>query len=312
MILRYFYILIFLLVSVYGEFHSKEIDRYHHQISHWLIESSNSIDDYFTDSNSTETSSTFAELKTSFAAENTQDIDYGIRLKLRLDLPKIRKELRLIFEDADSDDQLYDGTILNNDYHLEEKEYYLRIDYLKLIRKKLHLRGGPGIRFRKSTLHPYINLKSKYYQQNTHYSKLIVSNRFRFYIDGDYENVFGTYRFFKLGESLYFTFTNTLRYRSWNHVQQIAHNLTFVHAFSGSEEREGRIGLSFVNDLDNRSIHSNYYQLHASYRDKFYRDWMYYEIAPAILRRRENRFHPTFRLMLNIGMRFNAMEIIED
>ena len=310
MILRYFYVFIFLLVSVYGEFHSKEIDSYHHKISHWLIDSSNSIDDYFTDSNTTETSKTFAELKTSFAAENTQDIDYGIRLKLRLDLPKIEKELRLIFEDADSDDQLYDGTVLNNDYHLEEREYYLRLDYLKLIRKKLHIRGGAGIRFRKSSLHPYINIKSKYYQLDTNESKVIVSNRFRLYIDGDYENILSTYNFLHLNESLYFTFTNTLRYRNWDEVQKITHHLTFIKSLS--EERQATIGLSFVNDLNNRSIHSQYYQLHTSYRDILYGDWMYYEITPSILRRRENSFDPTFRLMLNIGMKFNAMDIIED
>ena len=310
MILRYFYILIFLLVSVYGEFQSKEIDRYHQQISHWLIDSSNTVDDYFTDSNSTETSNTFAELKTSFAVENTQDVDYAIRLKLRLDLPKIEKEFRLIFEDADSDDQLYDGTALNNDYHLEEREYYLRVDYLKLIKKKLHLRGGPGIRFRKSTLHPYINIKSKYYQYDTKESKVILSDRFRVYIDGDYENILAAYRFLELDESVYFTFTNTLRYRSWNEGQKIATHFTFTKSIS--EEKESSVGLSFINDLNNLSIHSRYYQLHLSYRDKLYKDWMYYEIRPSILRRRENDFHPTFRLMLNVGMKFHVIDEIED
>ncbi|MCK5853759.1 MAG: hypothetical protein KAG56_00970 [Sulfurovaceae bacterium] len=297
-------------MSVHSEFHSKRVDKYHDKVSHWLVDSSNSIDEYLTDSNSSESSKTFAELKTSFAVENTQDVDYGIRLKLRLDLPKIEKELRLIFEDADSDDQLYDGTALNNDYHLEEKEYYLRLDYLKLIKKKLHLRAGAGVRFRKSALHPYLNIKSKYYQHNTQESKVIVSNRFRVYVDGDYENTFATYRFLHLNEALYFTFTNTLRYRSWNEVQKIATNMTFTKSFSN--ERQASVGLSFINDLNNWSIHSRYYQLHTSYRDKLYGDWMYYEVSPSILRRRENNFDPTFRFMLSIGMKFNAMDIIKD
>ena len=310
MTLKYFFILTFLLTSVNAEFHSKRVDKYHNKISHWLVNSSNSIDTYFTDSNSTESSKTFAELKTSFATENTQNFDYGVRLKLRLDLPKIEKELRLIFEDADSDDQLYDGTVLNNNYHLEEKEYYLRLDYLKFIKKKLHLRAGAGIRFRKSSLHPYLNIKSKYYQQNTPKSKVIVSNRFRVYIDGDYENIFATYRFLQLDEALYFTFTNTFRYRSWDEVQKIATNLTFIKSLSN--DRQASVGLSFINDLNNWSIHSKYYQLHASYRAKLYRDWMYYEVSPSILRRRENDFDPTFRFMVSIGMKFNAMDIIEN
>ena len=310
MTLKYLSILLFFLVSANAEFHSKKVDKYHHKIAHWLIDSSNSIDNYFTDSNSTESSKTFAELKTSFAVENRQDVDYGVRLKLRLDLPKIEKELRLIFEDADSDDQLYDGTVLNNNYHLEEKEYYLRLDYLKFIKKKLHLRAGAGVRFRKSSLHPYLNIKSKYYQENTQTSKVIVSNRFRVYIDGDYENIFSTYRFLHLDEGFYFTFINNFRYRSWDKVQRIASNLTFNKLFSNN--RESSVGLSFINDLDNWSIHSKYYQLYASYRDKFYGDWMYYEIMPSVLRRRENNFHPTFRFMLTVGMKFNAMDIVED
>jgi len=307
MILRYFYFFIFLLVSVYADFNSKDIDKYHYQISNWLVDSSNSIDNYWTDSNSTESSKTFAEVKTSFAVENTQDIDYGIRLKLRLDLPKIEKELRLIFEDADSDDQLYDGTALNNDYHLEEKEYYLRLDYLKFIKKKLHLRAGVGIRFRKSSLHPYLNIKSKYFQENKKDSKIIVSNRFRVYINSDYEDIFATYRFLEINDSLYFTFKNSLRYQSWEKIQKIVNSVAFVKLLPN--EREATLGLSFVNDLNNWSIHSRYYQLYSSYRDKLYKDWMYYEVSPSILRRRENRYHPTFRLMLNIGMKFNAMDI---
>ena len=309
MILKYLYILTFSLLSVHAEFNSKRVDKCHNKISHWLVNSSNSIDDYLTDSNSTETSKTFAEVKTSFAAENTQDVDYGIRLKLRLDLPKIEKELRLIFEDADSDDQIYDGTTLSNDYHLEEKEYYLRLDYLKLIKKKLHLRAGAGVRFRKASLHPYLDIKSKYYQHDNNKSKVIVSNRFRLYIDGDYENVLATYRFLHLDSSLYFTFTNTLRYRSWNEVQKIATNMTFIKSLSN--DRQTSVGLSFINDLNNWSIHSRYYQLHTSYKARLYGNWMYYEIAPSILRRRVNNFHPTFRLMLNIGMKFNAMDIVE-
>ena len=310
MTLKYLFILPFLLVSANAEFHSKRVDKYHDKISHWLVDSSNSIDEYLTDSNSTESSKTFAELKTSFAAENTQDVDYGIRLKLRLDLPKIERELRLVFEDADSDDQLYDGTVLNNNYHLEEKEYYLRLDYLKFIKKKLHLRAGAGVRFRKSALHPYLNIKSKYYQHNTQESKVIVSNRFRVYVDGDYENTFATYRFLHLEESLYFTFTNTLRYRSWDEVQKIATNMTLIKSLSN--DRQASVGLSFINDLNNWSIHSKYYQLQTSYRDKLYGDWMYYEVSPSILRRRENSFDPTFRFMISLGMKFNAMDIIED
>jgi len=310
MTLKYLSLLPFLLIFAHAEFDSKSVDTYHDAISHWLIDSSNSIDAYFTDSNSTTSSKTFAELKTSFATENTQDVDYAVRLKLRLDLPKIEKELRLVFEDADSDDKLYDGTRLNNNYHLEEKEYFLRLDWLKFIKKKLHLRAGAGVRFRKSMLHPYLDIKSKYYQENRKRSKVIVSNRFRLYVNGDYEDTLATYRFLYLDEDFYFTFINTLRYRSWDEVQKIVSHMTFTKLLSN--EREVNVGLSFINDLNHWSIHSKYYQLHATYRDNFYRDWVYYEVTPSILRRRENGFDPTFRLMLTIGIKFNAIERVKD
>jgi hypothetical protein len=305
MIIRYiFSSLIILLTFSHAEFDSKVLDKYHDDISFWLVDTSNTLDDYLTESNSTQTSKTHAEVQTSFAVESTQPNEYAIRLKLRLDLPKIRKQLRVVFEDATSDDTLYDGTVLNSDYHIEEKSYYLRFDYFKYIKKELNLSAGAGVRFRKSSLHPYINIKAKYHLHKSDKEKVLLSNRFRLYVDGDIENITAFRRLWTIGDSLYYTFNNTFRYRSWENSQKIVNGASFVKSF-GLVER-ATIGASLVSELENKSIQGNYYSLYINYKNLLYKDWVYYELNPSLMRREENHFNTSYRFMVNLGVLFKT------
>lgn len=305
MIRHYIFSFFFLLLTVsHAEFNASTLDKYHDDVSFWLVDASNTLDDYLTESNSTQTSKTHAELQTSFAVESTQSSEYAIRLKLRLDLPKIKKQLRVVFEDATSDDTLYDGTVLNNDYHIEEKSYFLRFDYFKYIKKQLHLSAGAGVRFRKSSLHPYINIKAKYNLHKREKERVLLSNRFRLYADGDVENITAFKRLWTISDSLYYTFNNTFRYRSWENSQKIVNNVSFVKPLGLVETAS--IGASLVSELEDRSIQGNYYSLYMSYKNLLHSDWIYYEVTPSFMRREENHFNTSYRLMVNFGVIFKT------
>jgi len=74
-------------------------------------------------------------------------------LNCKISLPKIQNRLRLIFEDEDSDDLLYDGTKLDNQYKVDGKNYFLRLDYFTYVKKRFKLTSGVGVKFRKFILH---------------------------------------------------------------------------------------------------------------------------------------------------------------
>lgn len=113
-------VLLFLSTSLYADENLTLLDEYRDSLCDILVDTSNSIDSYFVDDNSTESSTTRAELIHSFAMENRQSFEKDIRLRLRLNLPKIQKNLRLVFEDETEDNTLYDSTKLTNQ-HLNEK-----------------------------------------------------------------------------------------------------------------------------------------------------------------------------------------------
>lgn len=296
-----FYISLFFNIS-YAEFNITDLDKYHDELSHWLVSTSNYIDDYLIESNSTKSSKTYAELKTSFAIENRQNIEYAIRLKLRLDLPKIKKELRIVFEDDTSDDSLYDSTTLDSDYHLEERSYFVRLEYFRYIKEYLSLSSGGGVRFRKSSLHPYINFKIKYKIKDETTKKIIMKNRFRYYINEDIENILSFTRDYTLSESLSYTFSNTLRYRNWEDYKKIINKAYFFKKLK--DEEWVRVGASLNSRWMDTSIRANYYQLYGSYRNLLYKNWIYYELTPSILRREDNNFNNSYRFMVNFGAIF--------
>jgi|GEM_PF-1628824 len=301
----FFYIFIFISISVhtaYAEFNTTALDKYHDDLCYWLVDTSNSIDNYLIESNSTTSSDTFAELKTSFAIENTRASEYAIRLRLRLNLPKFQKKLRVVFEDEASDDALYDGTVLNSDYHLEDKNYFLRLEYFNYMVKQLNITSGGGIRFRKSSLHPYLNVKAKYKLFSSEREKLMMANRFRYYINGDIEDILSLNRLYTLNETLYYRFKNTLRYRDWESSKKIVNSVSLLKVLGTGVQAS--LGLALMSEWEDRSIEARYYQLYGTYRNLLYKDWIYYEFSPALLRREENNFNNSYRFMVNIGMIF--------
>ena len=305
MCLRYlFLIYILFITSIHAEFNTTSLDEYRLNISYWLVKKSQDIDNYFFESNSTNhTSHTYAEIKSSFALENTQNSEYAVRLRLRLNLPRIQKHLRIVFEDASNDNALYDGTKLNSQYQLEEKQYFLRLEYFNYMVKQLNFSLSSGVRFTKTMLHPYLNIKAKYNIKSQEEKKKILSNRFRYYINGDIEDVISFNTLYTLDESLYFTIQNSFRYRNWEDFQKIVNNASFIKALEVGEQASA--GFTLVTELkNNRNLTLNYPQLYVTYRNQLYKNWIYYEIHPSLLWRKENDYESSARLMLTIGIIF--------
>jgi hypothetical protein len=300
---RYFIFYILLISNIcYAEFNTTELDRYHDDLCNWLVDTSNGIDNYFIEENGTATSKTYAELKTSFAFETKRSSEYAIRLRLRLNLPKIQKKLRIVFEDSDSDDDFYDATQLDNDRYLDNKNYYLRLEYFNYIWKKLNFSASGGVRLRKLTVHPYLNLKVKYNVESLDKNERVISNRFRYYINEDIEDVVSYNIFYPIEESIYCTVRHSFRYRNWQEYQQIVNSASCVKNIE--KNRYISIGASMLSKLEDDVLNLQYPKIYWTYRGKLYKEWIYYELIPSILWRKENDYHESYRFMVNIGTIF--------
>ncbi len=296
-----FLYLLILSSLLFGDFNTTILDIYHDKLSNILVDSSNSVDDYFIETHSTKKSKTQAEFKTSFAVESNRKSEYALRFKLRVNLPKIQKKFRLFFEDEDSDNIFYDGTKLDNQYRVNNKSYFLRLDFFDYIFKKIDFTSGVGVKFRKFNLYPYVNLKVKYLFENRDF---IANSRFRLYSDGKFENAVTLSKVEHLNKKIYILYRNFFKYKDRTNSTTIINSISATKIISHTEELT--TGVAFASRLDALKAYLSYQQLYIAYREIFYKNWLYYELTPSILWREENDFDSSYRVMLNLGMKFST------
>jgi hypothetical protein len=300
---RYFIFYILSLFNIsYADFNTTALDSYRDNLSNWLVNTSNSIDNYFIEENGTLSSKTYAELKTSFAFESKRPSEYAIRLRLRLNLPKIQKKLRIVFEDSDSDDVFYDATQLDSDKDLSEKNYYLRLEYFNYIWNRLNFSMSGGVRFKKLDIHPYLNLKVKYSVESSDNNERVISNRFRYYINDDIEDVVSYNTLYPIEDSIYCTVRHSFRYRNWQEYQQIVNSTSCIKNIE--KNRYLSVGASILSELEDDELTLQYPKIYWTYRGKLYKEWIYYELTPSVLWRKENSYNESYRFMINIGTIF--------
>ena len=279
------------------------IDKYHNVLCQALIDSSNKIDNYFIEDNETIHNKTRAHFSTYMAKETYSGREKDIRFRLRLDLPKIKKHLRLIVEDEDSDNLLNDNTRLN-DERVQEKQYHLRFEYFKFLTDKFKAKPGGGVRIRSNHLVPYFNYDMSYDFIKTDKMESRLANRFRFYTDGELEDTFEFNSLYNFNETFYAVFRNAIRYDE-SPIQTSFSTIAFFTSFAKNKYINWGIGSTNVFENFNHREVDNF-QLYSSWYHIFYKDWAYYEVSPSILKRTSNDYKTSYRLLLSFGIYFNG------
>lgn len=301
---KHIVLLLFLLQPLLAKNNMPTIDKYHDVLCQILVDTSNDIDNYFVEGNSTKSSTTRAELSNSFAIENHQNIEKDIRLRLRLSLPRIQKNLHLIFEDETKDNSLYDGTRLSNE-RLEEKKYYLRLEYLKFVKEKLNIAFAGGVRIRHVNLIPYANIRFSYNLYDKESVNSSFYNRFRYYSDGVIEDTFEFDIKYSIDDLVDLFLRNELSYSNKYQFQTAINDISLIKNLNN--EKQIGVGFGVVSELKNfKDPHIDYAHFHLLFHHMFYKDWIYYQVAPSLLWRESNEFKSSYRVMINFGILFDS------
>jgi hypothetical protein len=301
--MRKIFILSVLFSKIYAQTNMEILEEYRDELCTILVNTSNSIDDYFIDDDSHHLQSkTYAKFSTSVAMESHQKFEHDMRLRLRLNLPKIQKNLRIVFEDENNDNSLYDRTTLN-DEKLRDKSYYLRVEYLKLIKKKFNFGLGVGLRVRQGNLVPYLNFRSRYNLFKNESFKSVLRNRFRYYSDGEIEDTFEFNNLYIFDSSVYAILRNQLSYSNKDNDESTYHDLSLIKKLT--KKKKLSVGMGVRSNLVHFKEYAvEYYHIHTLYHHLFYKNWLYYQVAPSALWRENNNFSISYRLMLNFGILF--------
>jgi hypothetical protein len=303
-IFKQFITFLFLSISLNAENNSSSlIDKYHDVLCKVLIDSSNKIDNFFIEGNETMLSKTRAEFSTYVAKETYGSLEKDVRFRIKVDLPKIKKHLRLIVEDEESDNLLYDNTRLNGD-GLEDKQYHFRFEYFKFLGEKFRAKLGAGARIRSNMLVPYVNHDMNYDFIKEKKIESSLANRFRFYTDGELEDTLEFNSLYYFNEDFYGMFRNAFHYDE-SSLQTSFSMLSFLKIFSDKKQINWGVGSTNIyENFKHREVDN--FQFYGSWHHIFYKDWAYYELAPSILKRELNDYKTSYRFLVSFGIYFNG------
>ncbi len=303
---KYTIILSLLINLLFGD-NDFFIDEYRNHFSNLLVDTMSSIDNFFVDSNETSHNNTHAELSTSIAKESRLDLEEDIRFKIRVNLPKVQKHLKLYIEDEDSDNILYNETQLQKDKlqdNMQNKRYYVRLEFLKFDIKGLTNRLSGGVRIRSHTLVPYANYHSNYKLYEDTKFKSGISNNFRLYTDGGLEDYLSFNTLYNFNNSLRGVWRNIFRYDE-TPIEIFDTDYSFLYKLDEKKEISLGVGVTDAiknfgrSKIDNVNLHSSFFHL-------FHKDWMYYEVSTYLLKREANDYENSYRVFLNLGIYFNT------
>ena len=299
---KYTLIISLLTVFLFGD-DEFFIDKYRDKLSKILVETMNGIDNFFVDSNESVQNDTHAEFSSSIAKETHLNLEKDISFRVRVNLPKIQHHLKLVLEDENSDDILYDETRLQRDT-IQDKRYYARLEFLKFDIKGVTSKVSGGVRIRSNTLVPYLNHHLNYKLYEDKKLKSNISNNFRFYTDGELEDYLDLNTLYSFNNSLTGVWRNTLRYDK-TPTQIFYSDYSFLYKIDEKKQITMGVGLTDMVEKFGRSKIDNV-NLHNSFFHIFYKSWMYYEVSTYLLKREANDYKNSYRVFLNFGIYFNT------
>ncbi|NQY19833.1 MAG: hypothetical protein HRT40_00770 [Campylobacteraceae bacterium] len=257
-------------------------------ISDYLVYFSDNLDYFITQEKKTKKNKSAITLRFSSKHEKNKDTEYDSIIRISIRLPNTEKKLKVII----IDDNKNDG---ENDDKSVELEYQLISD----IKNSLYLKAGLKI---KSKLEQYLslryklsyllksNIRSNIIQDLTYSSdeKFVSTSsidfikyiKYPFYIKNYYE-----YKYTKEKDLNQSFFSLTL-------FQKLKRKDYFAYE------------INTTRDNKKKSIRTEDYEIDITYRS-YLKKWLYFEIIPKVIYRKENNFSSSKQINFNFSMSFN-------
>jgi hypothetical protein len=277
-------------------------DAFHDSMSRSLNATANWVDSFFGKPRATiEGESNSLRLKLSVFKETSQGLDFESDVKLRLVLPNLEDKLHLIISSNLLDDQKNLNEFEPGDIRdINERDLYLSLRYFikAAERRNLSLRAGLKLH----SLTPIVFAGPRY-----SFIKKWDSWDFRFIEDLTYfsDDGWESMTTVDFEKSIYEALFYRLSLRGW--WQDIRNGYvywTYTDLFQTVNEDkmfDYRLGVSFDTYPRNQMTQV---LSEVRYRQRFWKKWLFFEIAPQIIFRREEDYDPSPGITLSLEMFF--------
>ncbi|MGF1754705.1 hypothetical protein L4C33_14030 [Vibrio makurazakiensis] len=198
-----------------------------------------------------------------FSISDKDDFGYKTKLKLRFNLPKVTKKLKVVFES--DEEELHDLLPSNSDDF--ENQLGLRYDWIGKGRSSFNIKATfrPSIEARYQYTYPFSNDTVGRISQKIYQKKKVTGESTQV----DLEHSFS--------KKYLLRWTNYASYDDERKGWEFATGTTFYHYISQDQALSYKASLSGYN-RPNHYIDNT--KLSITYRHNFLRDWLFYELTP--------------------------------
>ena len=293
---------------------SQLLEKYHFVASKWLMDKSDVIDRYLSDSdddkNLSNTKVSIAyELGVNSKGRFSNDVDFS----LSLSLPRFSNKVKLTLEKVNTYRSLIDSKesrLSNSESKISsnDDQYNLALKFSQWSGKKSSIYFTGGVRFNsKFLLEPYIGFVSGYSIEDTKKIVFNVKNTFRYYLAGEVKDNLSTQYLYNYKDDILLGWLGNIEYTNKSSHQTLTSE--FIWQKVTNSYKFYRVGFVADAKLKNfKHLRKNdlyvYVKYHNRYRDK---DWLFYEITPSLEWRRRDNYHTSFGLKFKIGATFGGI-----
>lgn len=288
---------ILLLLFLYLQIHANDMEKNVNQnifietrdyISDYLIYFSDNLDYFITKEKKTRKNKSLIKLSLSIIKEEKKDIDNDQTLKISIRLPNTERKLKIIIID-------------NKKKKKESKDKSVELEYSLIsdIQNSLYAKVGLKI---KSNLERYITLKYKLSYILNHNIRSNFIQDFTYSSDEKFTST-SSIDFIKyIKYPFYIKSYNEFKWGQKKEENQFFYSLSLFQKLKYKDYITYEINTT--KDYFNNHISTKDYQISFTYRS-YIKEWLYYEIIPKIIYKKENNFSPVNQIRFNFSMSFN-------
>ncbi len=287
------------LFSLFLSLHAMDIDRMYKSFYDTISSSLRKIDIYLSDNNASIKQRFSIRTSIDTIMETKRETKFKFNIDAHLEFPRTQKKLYLFLQDykkRNSIDEISGNSLGNS---VEQSNFLLGLQYLSSI----GISYKAGVKFHKITPDPFAALGWEHTFYFPHFW-IYVGDHLSYYARRHLDNTLFAYYQYKFSPKTIFSFENSYRYEQrpdasnqYNHAIKLYNSLSKYEIFTPRAE-------IYLDSFAKSPYMLQYYYLGFDYQNRFFRDWLFYKLSPAILWRRENGFAPSYRLMVRFGITF--------
>jgi hypothetical protein len=285
------------------------VDVVHGVLSREVLTTAEWLDSFFDDPRySAEDNRTRVKVGLEYSWDRAEKSDFGVPISVQLRLPRLENKARVVLlgsPDQDLEGQTPpSGSAASRLPGAQENNFTTAVDYYFLATERLNIATRLGVRFREGTAQVYVQPRYRQLVKFDPWSLRFVQD-FKWWTKSGWEST--TTLDLERPLDKKFFFRSTLQ-GAWTEQEKDIYYYSLSFNLRQILSARSVVQYELVNGFQTRNDPLDEIRATVRYRRQFWRDWMFYEVAPYASFRRDQDFDFTPGILLRLEMFFGKYE----